>query len=157
MRLWKFSLILSPIVIGVIWIALAGSSCERKQALITGTNTRMDNVTTRSGQEVATFGSGCFWCSEAVFQNVKGVDKVESGYAGGQVKNPTYKEVCSGLTGHAEVIKVHYDPSQVSYDELLEGILENTRSHNAEPSGRRCRHTISFGYLLLQRHTEATR
>jgi len=87
---------------------------------ITGTNTRMDNVTTKPGLEVATFGSGCFWCTEAVFQNVKGVEKVESGYTGGQVKNPTYKEVCSGLTGHAEVIKIHYDPSQVTYDELLE-------------------------------------
>jgi len=80
----------------------------------------MDNVTTKPGLEVATFGSGCFWCTEAVFQNVKGVEKVESGYTGGQVKNPTYKEVCSGLTGHAEVIKIHYDPSQVTYDELLE-------------------------------------
>ena len=80
----------------------------------------MDNTITKAGQEVATFGTGCFWCTEAIFQNVKGVDKVESGYTGGHVKNPTYKEVCSGLTGHAEVIKVHYDPSQVSYDELLE-------------------------------------
>ena len=70
--------------------------------------------------QVATFGSGCFWCTEAIFQNVDGVQKVESGYMGGHVKNPTYKEVCSGLTGHAEVIQVTYDPSEVNYDELLE-------------------------------------
>lgn len=69
---------------------------------------------------VATFGSGCFWCTEALFQNVDGVEKVESGYAGGTVKNPTYKEICSGLTGHAEVIQVTYDPKKVTYDELLE-------------------------------------
>jgi peptide-methionine (S)-S-oxide reductase len=70
--------------------------------------------------ETATFGSGCFWCTEAIFLNVDGVHKVESGYEGGRVKNPTYKEVCSGLTGHAEVIQLKYDPSVVSYDELLE-------------------------------------
>ena len=72
------------------------------------------------GAKVATFGSGCFWCTEAIFQNVDGVLKVESGYSGGKVKNPTYKEVCSGLTGHAEVIQLTYDPNVVSYDELLE-------------------------------------
>ena len=70
--------------------------------------------------ETATFGSGCFWCTEAIFLNVDGVYKVESGYEGGRVKNPTYKEVCSGLTGHAEVIQLKFDPKVVSYDELLE-------------------------------------
>ena len=74
----------------------------------------------KAGLEVATFGTGCFWCTEAVFQNVEGVEKVESGYTGGKVKNPTYKEVCSGLTGHAEVIQLSYDPSKVSFDVLLE-------------------------------------
>lgn len=70
--------------------------------------------------ETATFGSGCFWCTEAIFQNVDGVTQVVSGYMGGHVKNPTYKEVCSGLTGHAEVIQVTYDPAIVTYAELLE-------------------------------------
>jgi peptide-methionine (S)-S-oxide reductase len=70
--------------------------------------------------ETATFGSGCFWCTEAIFQQVEGVIKVESGYSGGKVKNPTYKEVCSGLTGHAEVVRLKYDPELISYDELLE-------------------------------------
>jgi len=68
----------------------------------------------------ATFGGGCFWCTEAFFLGLKGVSKVESGYAGGKVKNPTYKEVCSGLTGHAEVIQVTFDPAVVSYSDLLE-------------------------------------
>ncbi|PWT90481.1 MAG: peptide-methionine (S)-S-oxide reductase [Acidobacteria bacterium] len=70
--------------------------------------------------ETATFGSGCFWCTEAVFQRVKGVKSVVSGYAGGHVVNPTYKQVCAGTTGHAEAIQVQYDPDQVPYEDLLE-------------------------------------
>jgi peptide-methionine (S)-S-oxide reductase len=70
--------------------------------------------------ELATFGSGCFWCTEAVFQRLKGVEKVVSGYAGGHVVNPTYRQVCGGDTGHAEVIQVQYDPSQTKYEQLLE-------------------------------------
>jgi peptide-methionine (S)-S-oxide reductase len=70
--------------------------------------------------EQATFGGGCFWCTEAVFERVEGVHSVVSGYAGGTVKNPTYKEVCEGITGHAEVIQINYNPSVVSYDELLQ-------------------------------------
>ncbi|RYD59181.1 MAG: peptide-methionine (S)-S-oxide reductase [Sphingobacteriales bacterium] len=70
-------------------------------------------------QEVATFGAGCFWCVEAQFQQLEGVSKVESGYSGGIIENPTYKQVCTGTTGHAEVINVYYDPSKISYDEML--------------------------------------
>ena len=70
--------------------------------------------------EKATFGSGCFWCSEAVFQSLKGVESVVSGYSGGHVENPTYKAVCTGATGHAEVVQITYDPDVVSYPELLE-------------------------------------
>lgn len=70
--------------------------------------------------ELATFGSGCFWCTEAVFLRVKGVSKVVSGYSGGKIKNPTYREVCSGLTGHAEVIQITYNPAEVSFEALLE-------------------------------------
>ena len=69
--------------------------------------------------ELATFGSGCFWCSEAVFRLVPGVISVTNGYAGGYKKNPTYKEVCSGNTGHAEVVQIEYDPIKVSYKQLL--------------------------------------
>ncbi len=80
----------------------------------------MANLKSNEGLQVATFGSGCFWCTEAIFQNLNGVEKVESGYMGGKSKNPTYKEVCNGLTGHAEVIQLTYDPKKVSFDELLE-------------------------------------
>lgn len=69
---------------------------------------------------LATFGGGCFWCVEAVFENMKGVKDVVSGYAGGRNKNPTYKQVCTGRTGHAEVCQIRYDPNQVSFEELLE-------------------------------------
>ena len=65
------------------------------------------------------FGGGCFWCTEAIFQQLKGVLKVESGYSGGTVVNPTYREVCSGGTGHAEVIEITYDPNEISFDDLL--------------------------------------
>ncbi len=78
-----------------------------------------DNRTTASGLDTATFGAGCFWCTEAQFQQLEGVVKVQSGYSGGQVDNPTYKQVCSGTTGHAEVTNVYYDPSKISFDELL--------------------------------------
>ena len=73
----------------------------------------------------ATFGGGCFWCTEAVFLGVKGVVKVVSGYSGGNVKNPGYREICTGLTGHAEVIQITYDPTIVSFENLLE-IFWNT-------------------------------
>lgn len=70
--------------------------------------------------DTATFGAGCFWCVEAIFQRLDGVYKVESGYSGGTVKDPTYKQVCNGTTGHAEVCQVYYNPQVISFDELLE-------------------------------------
>ncbi len=70
--------------------------------------------------ETATFANGCFWCTEAVFQQLKGVEKVSSGYSGGHVKNPTYEQVCNKDTGHAEALQIEYDPSIISFDELLE-------------------------------------
>jgi len=69
--------------------------------------------------DTATFATGCFWCTEAKFQQLKGVNKVISGFTGGHVANPTYKEVCTGTTGHAEACNIIYDPDQISYDELL--------------------------------------
>lgn len=74
----------------------------------------------RPGHEFATFGGGCFWCTEAAFELVEGVKDVVSGYAGGHLDNPTYKQVCTGQTGHAEVIRIEFDPRQVSYERLLE-------------------------------------
>ena len=70
--------------------------------------------------DTATFANGCFWCTEAIFQQLDGVLKVSSGYMGGHVANPTYKEVCEGTTGHAECIQIIYDPEKISFDDLLE-------------------------------------
>ncbi len=70
--------------------------------------------------EIATLGGGCFWCTEAVFQQLKGVLEVESGYTGGEVPNPTYEQICEGTTGHAEVVKLTFDPDVISYREILE-------------------------------------
>jgi peptide-methionine (S)-S-oxide reductase len=74
----------------------------------------------RSGHEFATLGGGCFWCLEAVYEELVGVVDVESGYAGGHVANPTYRAVCDGDTGHAEVVRIEFDPAQISYREILE-------------------------------------
>lgn len=99
----------------LIAIALTGNvSCQ---------TTNQKNM--NNGLQTATFGSGCFWCTEAVFLDVQGVKSVVSGYMGGQTTNPTYKEVCTGTTGHAEVIQLTYDPKQISYEDLLE-IFWNT-------------------------------
>lgn len=81
----------------------------------------------------ATFGAGCFWCVEAIFEEVKGVKSVVAGYAGGEIVNPSYKEVSSGTTGHAEVTRITYDPSVVSYEQLLE-VLWHT--HNPTTKNR---------------------
>ena len=70
--------------------------------------------------KVATLANGCFWCTEAVFQRLKGVVKVESGYTGGHVNSPTYRQVCTGSTGHAECLQITYDPGIISFEELLE-------------------------------------
>jgi peptide-methionine (S)-S-oxide reductase len=73
-----------------------------------------------NGMELATLGGGCFWCMEAIFGELRGVETVESGYAGGNVPNPTYQQVCTGTTGHAEVVQVTYNPKVISLKELLE-------------------------------------
>lgn len=88
-------------------------------AVLGGLPVNSDALTPPPRFETATFGGGCFWCLEAVFEEVAGVGKVVSGYAGGQTDRPTYEEVCGGDTGHAEVIQITYDPAVVSYDELL--------------------------------------
>jgi peptide-methionine (S)-S-oxide reductase len=78
-----------------------------------------DSAAKPSKQEIATFGEGCFWCCEAVFQRLKGVKSVVSGYSGGNVDKPTYEQVCSGRTGHAEVIQITYDPNEIKFEDLL--------------------------------------
>ncbi len=102
------------------------SSCAQKD---NNSKTKKDNkvMTTStanssgsSAMDTATFGTGCFWCTEAIFQQLEGVEKVTSGYSGGTVANPTYEQVCSKTTGHAECLNIMYDPKKISFDELLE-------------------------------------
>lgn len=81
--------------------------------------TKKQNKMTNKIYEVATFGGGCYWCIEAVFQRLEGVEKVASGFSGGQIKNPTYREVCTGTTGHAEVIQITFDTTKISFAEIL--------------------------------------
>jgi len=78
------------------------------------------NIKNMDKKEIAIFGNGCFWCTEAIFMQLKGVESVLPGYSGGKIKNPSYKEVCTGNTGHAEVIQIIFDPNIISYRELLE-------------------------------------
>lgn len=107
----------------LLLLQLVGLSACAQNEKYTSTNTfkKMTTTaeTTSKKLDTATFGAGCFWCTEAQFQMLKGVAKVESGYSGGTVDNPTYKQVCNGNTGHAEVCNVYYDPTQISFDELL--------------------------------------
>jgi peptide-methionine (S)-S-oxide reductase len=100
--------------------SLSGSPVSRAEDAKKNSAKKTRAATTAEGMETATFGSGCFWCTEAVFQRIKGVESVVSGFSGGNVKNPTYYEVCEGMTGHAEVVQVTYDPKVVTYPELLE-------------------------------------
>ena len=93
--------------------------------------------------ETATFGSGCFWCTEAVFDELRGVKSVVSGYSGGRVPNPTYEQICTGQTGHAEVIQVTYDSAAISYDDLLKVFWQthdptqlNRQGHDTGPQYR---------------------
>ncbi len=92
-------------------------SADRKNA---HAHPQEENLMTTAHTDTATFGAGCFWCVEAVFQQLDGVLSVTSGYAGGTVPNPTYEAVCSGKTGHAEVAQIVYDPAKISYEKLLE-------------------------------------
>ena len=98
--------------------------------------------------EVATFGGGCFWCAEAVFQRVPGIKSVKSGFAGGTTANPTYDDVCTGTTGHAEVIQIQFDPAVISYDKLLEVFWEahdpTTLNRQGNDSGTQYRSIILY-------------
>jgi peptide-methionine (S)-S-oxide reductase len=95
-------------------------SMSLTSSITNSTSSASENITGNEPLDTATFGTGCFWCTEAIFQELKGVKKVTSGYSGGHVANPTYKEVCTGTTGHAECIQVLYNPKEISFDELLQ-------------------------------------
>lgn len=107
-----------------------------------------EGKTEKTESKVATFGGGCFWCTEAVFLKLKGVKKVVSGYAGGTVKNPTYEAVCTGLTGHAEVIQIEYDPSEIKFEQLLDVFFHThnptTKNRQGADVGTQYRSSVFF-------------
>ena len=109
-----------PLLFGIF--ALSSCQGQTQKAPTTKPTKKMDQVTTINNEKMdtATFANGCFWCTEAIFEELKGVASAVSGYTGGHTENPTYKEVCNGTTGHAECIQITFDPSIISYDELLE-------------------------------------
>ncbi|WP_276134822.1 peptide-methionine (S)-S-oxide reductase MsrA [Polluticoccus soli] len=110
-------------ILALGFFALQLSACAQKNNFEQSKTFDQMNNTNGSANndqlQVATFGAGCFWCVEAQFQQLEGVEKVESGYMGGIIENPTYKQVCTGTTGHAEVANIYYNPAKISYDELL--------------------------------------
>jgi len=95
--------------------------------------------------EVTTLGGGCFWCTEAVFSEMKGVLKAEPGYSGGWVVDPTYEQVCTGTTGHAEVVQISFDPSIISFREILEVFFS---THDPTTLNRQGADVISFSHIL---------
>ena len=106
-------------------ISFAGlTSCAQKDNAVKIKSDNKIMSTSNAKLDTATFGTGCFWCTEAIFQQLEGVEKVVSGYSGGHVVNPTYEEVCSKTTGHAECLQVVYDPAKITYDELLKVFWE---------------------------------
>jgi peptide-methionine (S)-S-oxide reductase len=105
---------ISAVIAAMASLSLTG--CNQQTAQIKKEDTSMQNIKT----DTATFGSGCFWCTEAIFQQLNGVLKVESGYSGGARANPTYEQVSSGASGHAEVTQITYDPSVITFEDLLE-------------------------------------
>lgn len=109
-------------------------------------------------ESVATFAGGCFWCTEAVFLRLRGVNSVVSGYTGGNRKNPTYKEVCTGLTGHAEAIQVRYDASQISFEQLLDVFFHThdptTLNRQGADVGTQYRSAVFYHDAEQKRQTE---
>lgn len=101
-----------------VLILVVSISCH--QTIHSESKNKKNPTMSKENLEKATFGGGCFWCVEAVFDQLLGVESVTSGYSGGHVENPTYKQVCEGTTGHAEVVQIEFDPTMISFDELLD-------------------------------------
>ena len=129
--------------------------CQNK-ALPPQENINSTNMQTNIGTDTATFGTGCFWCTEAVFETIDGVISATSGYSGGTVANPIYQQVCTGNTGHAECIQIVFDPSKITYDELLEVFWEShdptTLNRQGADVGTQYRSVIFF-YNDMQKQT----
>lgn len=109
------------------------------------------------GKEVATLAGGCFWCLEAVFAELRGVEKVESGYAGGMVPSPTYRQVCTGTTGHAEVVQVTFDPQAITFQDLLDVFftIHDPTTLNRQGADEGTQYRSAILYHTPEQHTAA--
>jgi peptide-methionine (S)-S-oxide reductase len=110
---------MSKILFAIFMVSFA-AGCSTAETQSSNFTASMLSMTSKEKLDTASFGTGCFWCTEAIFEELNGVLSVESGYAGGHTKNPTYEEICSGETGHAECVKIIYESDKLTYDELLE-------------------------------------
>ncbi len=126
---FTFCMLAIALVVGVVFAQGLGSNAQAKPVQDGGhteaapSSNALSDSTVQPKEmklETATFGAGCFWCVEAVFQSLKGVESVESGYMGGHTIDPTYKQICTGMTGHAEIIQIKFDPAVISFKDLLE-------------------------------------
>lgn len=124
-KTYKLTAVLSTLMIGLAGLTSCAQKTPSTQQLTNSTTKNNSMSTTSNGAtETATLANGCFWCTEAIFEQLDGVISAVSGYTGGQVENPSYKAVCSGETGHAECLQITYDPSKITFDELLEVFWE---------------------------------
>jgi peptide-methionine (S)-S-oxide reductase len=147
---------MKSILLAVLAAAGAAMADAAQTQPMNATTTTSTNQT-----EFATLGGGCFWCTEAIYQMLPGVKSVTSGYAGGMKENPTYKEVCTGLTGHAEVIQVEFDPKVVSYEKILETFWEahdpTTLNQQGNDTGTQYRSIILYGNDTQKRIAEKSK
>jgi peptide-methionine (S)-S-oxide reductase len=116
--------------------------------LTTTTSTMNAAEPKEKGKQLATIGGGCFWCTEAVYEGMDGIKSVVSGYAGGKTLNPTYKEICTGETGHAEVVQIEFDPAKISYEKILQIFFKahdpTTLNRQGADTGTQYRSTIMY-------------
>jgi peptide-methionine (S)-S-oxide reductase len=142
------------------WLAPAAAAALLG-CLISVMNAQTRSANAPAKTETATIGGGCFWCAEAVFQRIPGVKTVVSGFAGGTVANPTYAQVCTGATGHAEVIQLTYDPSVLSYEKVLEIFWEahdpTTLNRQGEDVGTQYRSIILYSNDAQKKAAEASK
>jgi peptide-methionine (S)-S-oxide reductase len=133
-----------------LFLALISFGCLQQEVVANKTENKKVKMVEKKDKtmEISILGGGCFWCTEAVFERIEGIKDVISGYAGGEIPNPTYKQICTGETGHAEVIKITFDPSVISYSKILEifGDCHNPTTLNKQGAdeGTQYRSTIMF-------------
>jgi len=140
---------LLPVLLLCTVVAIADPAQQEREHKMSN-----DPTTAEKAYDLATFGTGCFWCTEAIIESIPGVKKVQSGYTGGDVENPTYRQVCTGTTGHAEAVRITFDPAVVTYGELLDMFWKmhdpTTLNRQGADSGTQYRSAIFY-------HSEAQR